>query len=42
VPNGRRLWTNIKWVEVVDPYKVRFHLNAPDPIFEQKLASSYA
>ena len=42
VPNGRRLWTNIKWVEVVDPYKVRFHLNAPDPILEQKLASSYA
>lgn len=42
VPNGRRLWTNIKWVEVVDPYKVRFHLNAPDPIFEQKLASSYS
>lgn len=42
VPNGRRLWTNIKWVEVVDPYKVRFHLNGPDPIFEQKLASSYS
>jgi peptide/nickel transport system substrate-binding protein len=42
VPNGRRLWTNIKWVEVVDPYKIRFHLNAPDPIFEQKLASSYS
>ena len=23
VPNGRRLWTNIKWVEVVDPYKTQ-------------------
>ena len=42
VPNGQRLWTNIKWVEVIDPYKVRFHLNGPDPILEQKLASSYA